>query len=444
VNLPVSRFSYFMNTVANIFPNGLGVESGHADGVAQMFYGMPDGVSTNLSHIDNYEANSFLTGILLPQIAISDQLVNQSFIASPTDQALLDTSYDNYAAQYNTLFVSAVGNGGGVNPPSTSYNGIGVGAFGGASSVGPTPENGRAKPDLMAPAVATSFATPQVVGAAALLQQAAMRGDGGGDTNSAAQPLTLKALLLNGAVKPGDWANPAPSPLDPRYGAGVLNVFNSHRQLTGGKHAFIANTSVTTNAPHPPTGASGNVSTLSGWDLNTVTSGLLNDSVNHYCFSVTNGAMFTGTITLVWRRQLAQTNINDLNLFLYDMSSGNLIASSTSLVDNVEHIFIAKLPPGRYDLEVLKKGGVTVSPGENYALAFEFFTMPLTITPGNSTVTLSWPIYPAGFLLESTSSLVPPAIWNTVNVAPVLSDNLNLVTINTSGSNKFFRLRRQP
>jgi hypothetical protein len=70
--------------------------------------------------------------------------------------------------------------------------------------------------------------------------------------------------------------------------------------------------------------------------------------------------------------------------------------------------------------------------------------MPLTITPGNSTVTLSWPIYPAGFLLESTSSLVPPAIWNTVNVAPVLSDNLNLVTINTSGSNKFFRLRRQP
>src|SRR5262245_23609947 len=27
VNLPVSRFSYFMNTVANTFPNGLGVES---------------------------------------------------------------------------------------------------------------------------------------------------------------------------------------------------------------------------------------------------------------------------------------------------------------------------------------------------------------------------------------------------------------------------------
>ena len=69
--------------------------------------------------------------------------------------------------------------------------------------------------------------------------QAALRGDGGSDTNSAADMRTIKALLLNGAIKPADWTNNPPSPLDTRYGAGVLNVFNSYEQLAGGKHGSL-------------------------------------------------------------------------------------------------------------------------------------------------------------------------------------------------------------
>ena len=126
-----------------------------------------------------------------------------------------------------------------VNPPATCYNGIGVGAYGGSSSIGPTLDNGRAKPDITAPGLrTTSFSTPQVAGAAAVLMQAGLRGDGGGDTNSAADIRTVKALLLNGAIKPADWTNHAASPLDTRYGAGVLNVFNSYKQLAGGKHGL--------------------------------------------------------------------------------------------------------------------------------------------------------------------------------------------------------------
>ena len=49
-------------------------------------------------------------------------------------QQKLDSAYDDYAAQYNTLFVSGAGNGGpgsgSVAPPSTCYNGISVGAYG--------------------------------------------------------------------------------------------------------------------------------------------------------------------------------------------------------------------------------------------------------------------------------------------------------------------------
>jgi hypothetical protein len=46
--------------------------------------------------------------------------------------------------------------------------------------------------------------------------QAGLRGDGGSSTNAAADLRTVKALLLNGAIKPTDWTNNVPSPLDTR------------------------------------------------------------------------------------------------------------------------------------------------------------------------------------------------------------------------------------
>ena len=74
-----------------------------------------------------------------------------------------------------------------------------------------------------------------------------------------------------------------------RYGAGVLNVFNSYEQLAGGKQSYIVSTSVITNSPHPPTGATGTVGVLNGWDFNTNASSATADAVKHYYFNVTNG-----------------------------------------------------------------------------------------------------------------------------------------------------------
>ena len=34
-------------------------ESGHADAVAENFYGIPNGVATNVAHVDNYDADLF-------------------------------------------------------------------------------------------------------------------------------------------------------------------------------------------------------------------------------------------------------------------------------------------------------------------------------------------------------------------------------------------------
>jgi hypothetical protein len=113
-------------------------------------------------------------------------------------------------------------------------------------------------------------------------------------------------------------------------------------------------------------------------------------------------------------------------------------------VDNVEHLFVRKLPQGRYDLQVLKNGGTGsefVSPDETYSLAFEFFSMALDISPsGPATAVITWPIYPAGFVLESTPNLraVP---WSLDASVSIVTNGMNRVTVNTFG-NRFFRLRR--
>ena len=312
VGQPVSLFKYFSSDgTSTSYPNTLSGASGHAGGVGNEFYGILGGVATNVMHVDNYEANYFYNNIVGSMANINDPVINQSFTFGPQTiwmQQQIDTAYDNYSVANKTLFISAANNYGTTAPnstnvcaPGTSYNCISVGAYqngSSANSLGPTIDNGRCKPDITAPSGETSFSTPQVAGAAAVLMQAGLRSDGGSDTNSAADIRTVKALLLNGAVKPSDWTNTAPSPLDFHYGAGVLNVFNSYKQLTGGKHGYIVSTSVATNSPHLPTGATGTVGVLSGWDFNTNTSTATTDGVKHYYFNVTNGlnnAQFTAT-----------------------------------------------------------------------------------------------------------------------------------------------------
>jgi hypothetical protein len=465
VGQPTNLFTYFYSTLpyssvstANTFTNSLGLESGHADAVGGIYYGMSGGVATNVAYVDNYEAGTLYNYYVNQNHSITDRVVNQSFIFCNADYSHLPVSteqqieqqYDYYAAQYKILFVSGAGNGGPTNqaqiyPPASCYNGIGVAAYGGGSCIGPTLDNGRAKPDITAPASETSYSTPQVAGAAAVIEQAGLRGDGGSDTNDAADLRTVKALLLNGAIKPGNWTNGPATPLDARYGTGVLNVFNSYGQLAGGRHGYIVSTSVSTGGAHPPTGASGTVTTLSGWDFNTNTSSSSFDGVNHYYFNVTNGvsnASFTATATLVWNRQQNKSSINNLNLFLYNAANSNLVTVSTSAVDNVEHVFVPNLEQGRYDLQVWKAGGSFVSSSETYALAFEFFSMPLGVAWSGTNVVLRWPLYPTGFVLESATNLNPPVSWNTNGPAPVVTNNQNSVVVGLTNVSQFFQLWR--
>lgn len=376
VSQPTSLFTWTASGGSSTnFPNAIGSESWHADEVGRSFYGGTNGVAPGVAHVDTYEAGYFYNQVVAREIAITPKVVNQSFIFG-SQQSLVDSDYDDYAARYNTLFVSGVGNSGAPSSAATAYNGLGVAAWGGASSIGPT-SDGRSKPDITAPAGLTSYSTPLVSGAAAILIQAGAREEGGPGTAAAATDLrAVKVLLLNGAVKPSGWTNGTTRPLDARHGAGVLNVLNSFHQLRGGKRSAITNASGAAGTPLLPPASTNNLPVRRGWELATLSNNPNQDAAHYYYFSLSSPSnrVFNLTTTLVWNRQRNQQAINDLDLSLYDASNGVLLVSSLSPVDNLEHLCVRNLSPGRYALQVLKNGALLkrVTASETYALAFEF------------------------------------------------------------------------
>ena len=430
---------------ATNFPNSVGIESGHGDAVGRAFFASDLGVAPGVPRVDNYEANYFVQNVIVPLVPIRGQVVNQSWIifsGSPS----ADTFYDAYANSFNVLFVSGQGNvPEPVDSPGTAYNGICVGIISTSyqSSIGPT-SDGRAKPDLVAPHYCcASFSTPLVAGGATLLLQAAAANDGGANTASiATNSATIKALLLNGAVKMTNWTNGFTRPLDARYGAGVLNIYNSDRQLRGGRRAAIATNSVLLNTAHPPTGNTNNVAALRGWDFSAIQSIAGNDQVAHYSFSLpSNGVAFSATATLVWKKSAGP--LANLDLFLYNTANSNLVTCSTSSVDNVEHLFVPKLPAGRYDLQVLKHGDVLAVGSESYALAFDFSPAKVSIANRETNVVVAWPASPAGFTLQAAASLNLPVAWQDVaSTNFILSNAFHTLTLPASPSMRFFRLFR--
>lgn len=193
-----------------------------------------------------------------------------------------EQAWGDFAARHNVLFVSS--SGGGTQLPGSMYNGLVVAA--GVGKLGTT-RDGRVFRHLHYPAGTSSAAAGAVGGGVAVLMQAATRGDGGPGTAAAASDArTLKALILNGATKQPDWHNSPTAPLDESQGAGMINVFNAHAQLAGGRLA-----------------------TLAGWDLRTLSSADAN-GCNIYEFTLvadpgasdSTPSSITLASTIVWNR----------------------------------------------------------------------------------------------------------------------------------------------
>jgi len=364
-----------------------GSPTGHQDIVGGIFYGTAPGVVTNVSHVDEFEADYFNTTMIADGISIPDAVVNQS-TNTDAPQQLSDTEFDNYIDAYGTIFVCGAGYNGSILAPSTAYNEISVGDGNPAiSPTGPTIDNGRSKPDITAPGNDTSYSAPLVSGAATILVQAGTRGDGGSNPTVEAEAVdfrTVTALLLNGAVKNGYYGISAftrtpVEPLDPLTGAGLLNIDNSYQQLIAGTHtASSVSTTTSVGGAHIPVTTGTTYCSLTGWDFSTLTTTANSDTYANYVFQPPAGtSAYSLTATLDWARQYnpntaTSIGINTLALYLYDTTSHTLLDWSNSAVDNVQDVCDNNLIAGDvYDLEVLKNGGAAViSDTETYALAF--------------------------------------------------------------------------
>ena len=168
--------------------------------------------------------------------------------------------------------------------------------------------------------------------------------------------------------------------------------------------------------------------------------------MNHYYFNVTNGvgnAAFTATATLVWNRQQNKTGINNLDLFLYNAANSNLVAVSTSPVDNVEHIFVPTTAQGRYDLQVLEGRRVHRQRQRNLRVGVGIF-LPVVERRRNPARTL---FSMAGLSDRFCRSIrhqprSAGGLEQPNNPVPTVTNNQNFVLLNATNRDQFFRLQR--
>jgi len=426
--------------------------SGHATGIARLFFGNSSSLSPDIALVNVYGSNRFLAKLLSYGTSWSEEVMSHAYIGSFTDtkdeqtQEVTETkqaksekycrAFDWSSSVANILHISGANNGTSTNLPhiwSHGYNNITVGRTDGVHSAGTVQSGyhgpGRQKPELVTPQGTTSSATGATASIASFLRAKA-------ETHSsanAALPLTLKSILLAGADKTkfADWDNTLRRPIDEVYGAGETNIFNSFRILHAAE--ATANSSVG----------------LYGWDYSTVS----DSSTNVYTFTVPSYATNASiSANLSWNRTVFRGRVKgslviqyddlaDLSLTLKD-SGGNDVFISNSLVDNLEHIWQTKLTPGNYSLTVNSSSAVN----SDYALAWrvdvETNNSPDSFTHGASSNYISFvgliPSHP--YFFQYSSNLTS---WN--DIAPLTSSatgTLSASHANASlGEKVFYRLR---
>lgn len=421
-----------VNNLPDAVSGGSPLYSGHATGtVGARIYGNTEGLAKEVTTVEMYEANDWLSNVLryasttnpdMADYSVETQtgnrrVENHSWIGTLATQiggggpnpwwdhvnnvkALRRYDYLVDHANLGEGLTAVVGVNNNTNPLpyllSQGYNSIAVGVSNGNHSSGltgtsdGTPDNlygaGRSKPDLVAPGGSTSAATAMVSSAAVLLH------DTLSDTPGR-NAETVKSILLAGANKEPafNWAPDISTtlggarsitrPLDDTWGAGELDVWNNHLIASGGQHAG----STTQPAAAAP---------RNGWDYRDLKSQPGAGSI-YYTLEIPTGTTAQElSIALSWHVEVTDTDsrpaffsgmesLQDLNLRLYDTTAGfvlnssTLVAESISTVDNVEHLYFDNtdgdasndIASGVYTLAVDGAGGW------DYGLAWRMSTL---------------------------------------------------------------------
>jgi hypothetical protein len=393
--------------------------SGHATTVANIFFGN-NSILTGVTTADSHEANAWLIRILnrayVPsyakaQYAETADVVNHSWVAvwgtganqlTPGEARALNALVD-YSI-YQDRYVAVVGVNNVYNTDQTAashapllssaYNVISVGITNGNHDNGVSDLTGVPYPHIVAPATATSYATPMVSAAAALLIETARTGGTGGTaiSGNGDYPEVVKAILLAGATKTefANWSAGVTetAPLNARYGAGELNVFNSYLIMTGGEQTALTSAASALANPVADT----------GWDYATTTNRPGSTKDFYYSFTVAENMQADVSIALTWNVDYAitvtptadiayqlATPLADFSLYFYRVEENDtltLLAQSLATGGNIEYLWETGLFPGDYLIRTS-----TESANASYALAWQTTLTPLPV----STVPVSEP-----------------------------------------------------
>ncbi|MEM9915125.1 MAG: S8 family serine peptidase [Planctomycetota bacterium] len=358
------------DAVAFTLRSGESNPNGHATQTARIIYGST-GLAPGVEVVHCMTTADFLGKLVLnagttgPPVAADDspfapRVFTHSWIGEPGDMqaAMILRRVDHLVDTRDVIMVAGVNNGRDTPVPAllgSAYNAIAVGTTSGKSSGGVTSVDlpGRSKPDLVAPHGMTSFTTPVVSAAAALLLEQADRlvEQDHADANRAE---VIKAALLSGATKPAGWQPLPDQPLDSHLGAGVVHVDRSLRILAAG-----------------PAKPGEEIKRLAGWSFPTVKkNGVVNYTLKlpvdtgPASFTLTWHRRIDGRVAIGKRKDTGEQvavwldgpRLADLDLRLVSLIDGQAIdlAQSTSRVDNVEHIYLPSLAKGEYRLEILR------------------------------------------------------------------------------------------
>ena len=396
--LPDGTLPAFAGKTFNQAASGMTV-SWHGTEVAKSFYGIGTSIAPGITQVHVYDANGFLqagylrlgsTGVApsVPPGPTNDRarVFNHSWIGA-VNQGTFDSEAlrraDFAMHRDGTLFVVGENNGAGsaMQPlMACGYNSIAVGRTDGQHSAGNTPASvdgaGRMKPELVAPGQFTSFSTPVVSAAAALLYETAATSPYSQNANRA-RGVAIKAALLAGAVHGAAWSNNAPTsgpvrgitarPLDPVFGCGTVNVDRAHRIITSDEVQPLPTAEDAATAPPAVRDAL--------WDFDFLQSSA---GVQQFHYRLDLPSAGDVSVVATWTRNMATSALGggtspavaDVTLRLQRIvgdavvplsgddgigrfESGNVV--SASAVDNVEHVFVRGLEPGSYVVSVVRE-----------------------------------------------------------------------------------------
>ncbi len=361
------------------FTDGTGTNSGnsgHARTVGFNFYANTSSIAPGITEITNYSATDWIDRVLGydaggDPLEQAFKVSNHSYIGNGETEANATDILQrvDYVVNENDISIIVGTNNSGVTPQLLvpAYNTISVGRSDGGHAKGLTTfyGAGRVKPEIVGPdSNFTSFTTPRVAGAAAILHE------NGAGTDSVRNE-SIKAILLAGATKKefSDWDRTTTQPLDNVYGAGELNIRNSYYIQEAGQ--FEGSTS----EPMSPVGRS-------GWDYEATFDS--SESMFYNFNFVKGAAQYEASFLMTWNIDVIDSNAStavfdattvlaNFDMRLYDSTGsfmGTLLDSSLSTVDNIEHIYVNDLATGLYTLEI------TGDMDHDFALAWRINAVP--------------------------------------------------------------------